>query len=328
MIAERVLITGGTGFLGKHVVSQLYERGYRVRMLVRNSSDISWLNGRDIELAYGDVTDYDSVCLAVKDCDYVVHGAGFFRFWGQHEIFDSINVEGTVNIASAVLKFKVKRMIHISTVAVVGNPDPGQIIDETTICHPQSPYQHSKLTAEHRLLALIEKKNLPVIILRPGAFYGPGSEYGFNRLFVVEALQGWRVKVEGGKRLTFPVYVPDVAEVIISSMKNGKVGSIYNVSGDSLTHNEVNRISSELLNISQWRFNVGRFPMIILAALQELLAKITRREPFYPLNLRHYVFNDWDVRSDKAKKDLNFSPTPIEQGLKETIDWIRKHHDS
>lgn len=323
MTGERVLVTGGTGFLGRHLVNQLIGQGYQVRLLVRETSDISWLDTALVDLVYGNVTDSDSVDHAVEGCEYIIHAAGFFRLWGPHEVFDSVNVDGTVNVANAALKYGVKRMIHVSSIAVVGHPAPGQIIDEHTLCTPQSPYQHSKLTAEHRLNAMQEKQGLPVIILRPGAFYGPGSTYGFNHLFVFEPMHGWRVKVEHGNRLTFPAFVPDVAKTIITSLHKGRLGALYNVSGVSRTHNDVNEIVNELLGISSWRLNVARYPMILLAALQELVATITRREPYYPLNLRHYVFNDWDVRSDRAIAELDFVPTPFEEGLRQTIEWIK-----
>ena len=80
-----------------------------------------------------------------------------------------------------------------------------------------------------------------------------------------------------------------------------------------------------MLGISTWRFDAPRAMMIFLAAVQEVMSKITQREPFYPLNLRHYVFNDWQVSSKKAREELNFEPTPIREGLQQTVNWyLRK----
>ncbi|MBI3159645.1 MAG: NAD-dependent epimerase/dehydratase family protein [Chloroflexi bacterium] len=323
MAGELILVTGGSGFLGQHLVRRLAGYGYPVRVLARPSSNLTHLEGLNIETALGDVTDAASVARAARDCRYVIHTAGLFRFWGRHKDFDSINLEGTRNVAEAAQAAGAERIVHISTVAVVGDPRPGAVITERTPCRPADPYQHSKLAAEHYLLSRVTASGLPVVILRPGAYYGPGGRYGFNRLFVEEPLRGWRVKVEGGQRLTFPAFVPDVAEAAHAALGRGRVGEIYNVSDHSITHNRVNAIVSRLLNIPGWRVSVPRRPMILLAALMEGIAKLSGREPFYPLNLRHYVFNDWDVSSDKARAELAFRPTPIEEGLRQTVAWYK-----
>lgn len=319
---DKVLVTGGTGFLGRHLVNNLVNEGYDVTLLARRSSNVSWLEGKEITVAYGDVTNADSIHKAIKGCKFIIHAAGFFRFWGLKNLFYEVNLEGTKNVVKAVLNSDIQRMVFVSTIAVVGDPPPNALIDEEIECNPQDDYQKSKLSAERHILQNFRENNLPAIVVRPGAFYGPGSSYGFNRLFIEEPMRGWRVKVEGGERLTFPVYVPDVAKIVVNALKLGKPGKIYNISDKSVTHNHVNLIVSKILGISSWRIKVSSPMMIGLAGIMELAAKMTTREPFYPLNLRHYVFNDWNVVSDLAKVELGFSTTPLEDGLRSTVDWF------
>lgn len=263
----------------------------------------------------------ESVARAVAGCRYVIHAAGLFRFWGNPNEFEKVNVEGTFNVAKAAEVEGVARVVYISTIAVVGDPKPGAAITELTPCQPQDAYQRSKLVAEHALLSRAATGGLDTIILRPGAYYGPGSRYGFNRLFIEEPMRGWRVKVEGGRRLTFPVFVPDVADATIAALRQGRAGEIYNVCDFSVTHNAVNEIVSRILGISPRRFPAPRRVMIALAALMEASAKFSGREPFYPLNLRHYIFNDWEVNSGKARTELGFRPISLEEGLRQTVQW-------
>ncbi len=324
MAKELVFLTGGTGFLGKHLVPLLLKNQYEVRILVRQTSDVSWLPKGKVDLVYGDVTDKDFIITAMEGCQFVIHAAAYFRFWGPHEVFDRINVTGTKNVVEAAQKNGVKRYVHISTIAVVGNPKRGEPIDEEIDCCPQDAYQHSKLTAERYVHNLAEKEGFPALILRPGAFYGPGSFYGLNRMFVVEPMGWWRVKVNHGKRFTFPVYVPDAANAIVSSLESGRVGEIYNISGESCSHEHLNNIVSNYLGISLFRFPMPRFLMIGLALFLEIAAKLSKREPYYPLNLRYYIFNDWNVISGKAKDELGFIPTSPEDGWRETVNWIKK----
>ena len=321
MADDLIFVTGGTGFLGQHLVPALHAAGYRVRLFVHETSPIKWLDHRTVQLCHGNVNDPQSIAEGIKGCRYLVHAAGHFRFWGPHEVFDQVNLEGTKNVVQAAIEHGIERMIHISTIAVVGDPRPGELINEEVVCRPQDPYQHSKLTAEKYVQEMARSQKVPALILRPGAFYGPGSTYGFNRLFIGEPMIGWRVRVEGGRRLTFPVFVPDVAQIVLRTLNRGRLGEVYNISDQSITHNALNEIVSETLNISHWRFDAPNSVMIALAALQEGVAKITGREPFYPLNLRHYVFNDWNVSSAKARLELGFEPTPIEEGIHRTIDW-------
>lgn len=322
MAGELIFLTGGTGFLGKHLVPLLVSKGYHVRLLVRKTSDVDWISRENVDLVYGDVTDRQSVFDGMRGCKKVIHAAGLFRFWGKPESFQRINEGGTKNVVSAAQHYGINRFIHISTIAVVGNPPPGIAIDENIPCTPQDGYQVSKLAAEEYARALALDGQLPAVVLRPGGFYGPGSYYGINRLFIVEPLRGWRIRVERGRRLTFPVFVPDAAKMIVKTLDKGRVGEVYNISDRSYSHEFINDLVSDLLGISPWRFSVSRYPMIALAGLLEMVSKFTGSEPFYPLNLRHYVFNDWNVSSEKAKKELGFVPTPIEEGLKQTVDWI------
>ncbi|MBW8010066.1 MAG: NAD-dependent epimerase/dehydratase family protein [Chloroflexi bacterium] len=326
MAGELIFITGGTGFFGRHLVSLLAARGYKLRLLVRPTSQVGWLEGLDVELIYGDVTNKEILKKGMKNCIYVVHAAGRFRFWGSVEDFNSVNVVGTQMVCEAALEVGVQRLVHVSTIAIIGKPAPNEIIDENTACHPQDAYQMSKKAAEEIVFEKVAKDGLPAIIIRPGAYYGPGGRYGFNRLFIEEPMRGLRILVDNGERKTFPVFLPDVAEAVLSMLLKGREGEVYNVSDRSISHAELNFLLSPLLGISQWRLKIPRIFLYAFAGMLEIVAKLTRQEPYYPLNLRHYVFNDWDVSSEKARVELGFIPTPLEEGLKQTVAWYKDGH--
>ncbi|MEJ2707952.1 MAG: SDR family NAD(P)-dependent oxidoreductase [Anaerolineales bacterium] len=334
--ARLVCVTGATGFLGRHLVRQLLEGGYRLRLLVRENSDTQWLQHsryanwwKEIELVTGDITESASVQRAVQGCRQVVHAAGRFRFWGPMEKFAQVNIHGTETVARAAAQAGVQRFVHISSLAVIGHPPPGETIDESTPCQPVDPYQCSKLEAEALVRRLVRTRNLPAVILRPGAFYGPGSTYGFNRLFILDPLKGLRIQVNHGQNIIFPVFIRDVAQAITLTLKKnwsgaGPQGEIYNISDQSVTHASVNRLVSELAGISAWRLNVPDWVMIQVARLLEARARQNGKEPFYPLNLRHYVFQDWKVSHEKARRELGFEPTPLKPGLESTLAWCNE----
>ncbi len=319
-----ILVTGATGFLGRNLVPALLREGYRVRALVRRPGKAAWLEALGVEIVPGAVEDAEAVARATEGCRYVIHAAGRFRFWGRQDLFERTNVLGAENIMAAALRAGVEKFIHISTVVVVGKPVPGQVVDENAPLDPQDPYQVSKRKGEQRALAYYREHGLPVVVLRPGAFYGPWGRYAFNRLFFDDPLKGNLVKIEGGRMNTFPVYIDDVAQGIMLGLSKGCPGEIYNICGDCLTHNEANNIISEEAGITTLRINVPGWMLIALAKAWTALSYVTNREPYYPINMRSYVFNDWVVSSEKARRELGFEPLPFREGVRRTLAWYRE----
>jgi dihydroflavonol-4-reductase len=316
-----IFVTGGTGFLGRSLVPLLVQRGYHVRVLTRHPEQYPWLGALPVEIIKGDVEDSRLIHAAVQGCEYVVHAAGRFSFWGKREQFERTNVLGAENVMHAALAAGVRRFVHVSTVVVVGQPLPNAVVDETHPTHPMDPYQRSKLMAEQLALRYFRERALPVVVLRPGAFYGPYGRYAFNRLFIRDPLKGLLIKVDNGTHITFPVYIGDVAESVLLVLDKGKPGEVYNICGDSMTHNQANDIVSEEAGITRFRLNVPGWAMIALAYAWTALSEFTHIEPYYPLNLRSYVFNNWRVNSDKARRDLGFHARPFRDGVRATLQW-------
>lgn len=317
-----ILVTGATGFLGHHLIPLLVNNGYSIRALVRPTSNVDFLLEHGVELAYvEDVSDRPGVMQACAGCTEVIHAAGQFRFWGDWSEFWQTNVEGTAAVLEAAVAANVKRFIHVSTIAIAGKIDRGQIIDEQFPCEPQDGYQITKYQGEQMVLEYYKTHQLPVVVIRPGAFYGPWGRYAFNRLFFEEPLRGWRIRVDKGERITFPVYAADVAQGVLLALQKGRAGEIYNICGYPFTHNECNRQVSNLAGISHWRMNMPKWAVLSLAYAWTALSHYTGREPFYPINLRLYVFQDWNVSIEKAKAELGFEPTPFIMGAQATLDW-------
>ncbi len=319
-----ILVTGATGFLGHNLCPYLVGRGHRVRVLVRTTSDVTFLRDLDVELAYGDVRDPEAVLRAARGCRQVIHAAGKFRFWGRYEDFFAVNVQGTAHLLEASVHAGVERFIYISTIAVVGAPRSGQLLDEHVQCVPRDEYQHTKLDAEQLALLYHRETGLPAIVLRAGAFYGPWGRYAFNRMFFEDPLKGLPLGVHHGKRITFPVFVPDLVRTIEAALTRGAPGEIYNVSGPSLTHAEVHETISRLVGIRAWRINPPALTLIGLARVWTFLARYTQREPYYSINMTPYVFCDWETVSAKAQCDLGFVATPFEEGARQTLEWYRQ----
>lgn len=319
-----ILVTGATGFVGHNLCAYLVERGYRVRALVRRTSNSAFLESLGVERVWGDIRDAQAVATAVAGCRAVIHAAALFRFWGERRDFWTTNVEGTRNLLGAASQTGVRRFVYISTIAVVGKPPRDALITEETPCRPQDAYQESKLEAERLALSWWREYGLPVIILRPGAIYGPWSRYAFNRLFIEDPLKGLAFRVHGGRHITFPVFVRDVVWAAEAVLTRGRPGQVYNICGPSLSQREIGEIVERVTGRRIRWIPTPAWGMVALAWVWTFLSRWTRREPYYPIGLYPYVFYDWRVSHEKARQELGYSPTPLEEGLRETWAWYRQ----
>jgi len=319
-----LLVTGATGFLGHNLCPYLVGQGYRLRALVRPTSNYGFLEELGIDLAWGDVRDPRAVWEAAAGCRAVVHAAARFRFWGDREAFFAVNVEGTRHVLEAAREAGVERFVHISTVVVIGRPPEKEIITEETPCRPLDPYQESKLAAERLALAYHQNHGLEVVVLRPGAMYGPWGRYAFNRLFFEDPLKRVPVRVHGGRHITFPAYVKDVAWAVGAALEQGRAGQTYNICGPCLTHREVGEVLERALGRRTRWVPVPAWGMVGLARLWTWLSRFTHREPLYPIGLYPYVFYDWRVSAEKAREELGFEPISFEEGARATLEWYRR----
>lgn len=319
-----IFVTGGTGFLGRHLVPTLCRAGHSVRVLARQPDAHPWLTRLPrVEVVPGDVRDGDSVTRAVEGCSHVIHAAGLFRFWGEAREFEQTNVGGTENVMRAARDARVRRVIHMSTAAVIGHPEPGSVVDEQSPPHPADAYQRSKLAGEGIARRYWLQHGLPVIIMRPGAFYGPFGTYAFNRLFFRDPMRGIIMQVNGGRYITFPAYIGDVASAALLALERGQPGEVYNVCGEPLTHRQAFDIICAEGKIRYPRITIPDWVGVVTAQVLTSIGRLTGKEPFYPLTLRSYVYNYWNVSSEKARRELGFTPISFREGVRRTLAWYR-----
>lgn len=320
-----IFVTGGTGFLGKHLIPALCRGGHQIKVLTRQPENHDWLKQyANVEVVKGDLSDYGSLLEHMQGCSQVIHAGGMFRFWGDEQDFLKTNAVGTRNMVSAALATGIQRFIHISSIAVIGQPDPTHIIDENYPPNPTDAYQQSKLEGEQLVLEAWRDAGLDVVILRPGAFYGPLGTYAFNRLFFQDPMRGIIMQIDGGKHIIFPAYITDVVTGILSALEKGRSGEIYNICGDWISHKDAFNIVCKEANLWWPRLNIPGWMGIWASHVLEVISRITGQEPFWPINLKSYVYNDWRVTTDKARRELDFVPTDFREGARRTIAW---YHD-
>lgn len=320
-----IFVTGGTGFLGRHLIAELCRAKESIRVLTRFPHKHTWLKAYpNVEVVGGDLRDINTLRHAIKGCDRIIHAAGLFSMWGGAGDFIGTNTQGTANLLQVAHEQAIRRVVYVSTVAVIGEPTPNLIIDEQHPPRPSDIYQQSKLEAERAIQAYHTRYGMDTVILRPGAFYGPLGDYAFNRLFFTDPLRGLIMQMDGGHYIIFPVYIGDVVQGILKGLAHGRAGETYNICGDCLSHREAFDVICKEGVLWYPRLNIPRFVGLNFARLLTAIANITHQEPFYPIGLKSYVFNDWRVSSEKARRELGFIPTPFVEGVRRTLAWYKE----
>lgn len=315
------LVTGATGFIGWHVAKRLLERGHRVRALVRPSSK---LRDIDIQAVQGDLRDRDSLERAVAGCGSVFHVAADYRLWAKDpgELYRS-NVDGTRNLLDAARNAGVERVVYTSTVGCIGMP-AGRLGDEditVTLEDMTGAYKRSKFQAEQTALEFA-RAGLPVVIVNPTA---PVGDHDFKPTptgkIIVDFLRGaMPAFVDTGLNL---VDVGDTAEGHILACERGRSGERYILGSDNLTLEQIFERLEAISGIKAPRWRIPYAVAYAAGVTSTGWANMTGNEPRAPLDAVKMARKKMFVSTEKAKRELGFSPGPVDGALKRAVDWFR-----
>jgi len=320
----KALVTGGTGFLGSHLVESLIEKKIQVRCLVRNPKKIKWLEGIDAEIISGDCSDRNSLTEAVKGVDYVFHIAGLVRGLTSDEVY-KVNVKGTGNIVEAVAEQNpgIKKFVYVSSQAATGPSKDNKPLDESAAPNPVSHYGFSKLLGELEVQKYA--KTIPITILRPPSIYGPRDKDIF--VFFEYVKKGYFPMPED-KRFINITYVTDIAEGVVSAgLSDNTAGKTYFLGDDTIYSWE--DLAKILINTVNPKAKVKKLPkaaFFLSAIIEELKAKTSKNPAVVSFDkLKELGQKYWLFSTVSAKNDFGYSPKiPLEKGIGITYQWYLK----
>ncbi len=321
-----ILVTGGTGFVGSHLVELLVSRGHEVTCLVRDPGNLRWLKGRQVRLVQGDCGDRDSLAAAVRNAAAVYHVAGLTKAARRRDYYE-VNHIGTRNLLDACAHHgpKIQKFVLVSSLAAAGPAQADRPVKAADTPHPVSDYGRSKLFAEEETLKF--KDRFPVVILRPAAVYGPRDTDVFE-LFRWAA-KGYILDMSGSERFLNWCYVKDLAEALLmAGERSVPSGSVYFVAEDrihSMTGfqkalQESGGVTAKVIKVPVWAgYLIGLAAEA--AGLLSGRATIINRQ-----KVREAAQQYWTCDLDKIRADLGFrAAMPLEQGLAATWKWYREN---
>jgi nucleoside-diphosphate-sugar epimerase len=321
----KTLVTGATGFIGKHLVKTLVKQDRDVRCLVRKTSDTRYLEDLGVELFYGDLLDKNSLHGIAKNVNIVYHLAGEI-YSKRCRDFYRVNFEGTKNLVEVCLSEDIDKFIFLSSIAAVGpNQKHGILLNEQSSCNPISPYGKSKLKAEQFLVQIFKKNEFPMTIIRAPMVYGPLGQSDVITT-ILNKIHKDRVFIVGsGKNLRSLCYIDNLIQGLTLVGKfNSSDGEIYFISdARSYAYNEIFQTVAQKMetvlnekHLPAWAGSICGFAFNLLSIMG-----------FYSVTL-YAAWNmvlDMACNISKAKKKLNFNPRiDIKEGIQQVIECYQK----
>ena len=319
------VVTGSNGFVGSHLVDFLLEKNFSVRCIVRESSNLKWLEGKDIEIFKCGLFDKVGLTTALKDADYIYHVAGVVKSKTKEGYFTG-NVETTRNLLDVALEQNknLKRFVVVSSLTVTGPSLNNNPVDEETECAPLTTYGKSKY--EEEKLALGYKDKLPITICRAPAVYGERDTEIF--IYFQNFAKGVTTKIGFDKKILNLIHVADLVEgFYLAAMSDKAIGEVYFISSEKFySWDEINSVTSKVLNKKVIKILVPHSLVYTIAAIAQFFSLFSSKAA--TLNLekaKDLVQHAWICDSSKAMRDFGYRQNvSLEEGVKRTCDWYKE----
>ena len=303
----KVLITGATGFLGSHLCRRMIDEGHAVRVLTRPKSDLTILDGLPVERVIGDVTDLDSIELAVRDQEWVIHAAAIVT--GDAARQQKVNVEGSRHVARACRGEGIKRLVHVSSVAAIGIPDdPCNPANEDFPFNLESSgltYHVSKWQAEQEVMAEVAQ-GLNAVIVNPASIKGPYRTHYRGAEIARTVRRAWIVPYFTGGICV--VHVQDVVEGIASALARGITGQRYILGGENVTFKALGQRAANAMNLQRRFIPLPRFLTGLAATVLEPLSFLRGQQPWINYATHYCASRFQFFDSGKACHKLGYTP--------------------
>jgi len=319
-----VLVTGATGFIGRHLVERLTRVGDHLRALVRPETDASSLEGLGVEIIRGDICDYQAVERATVNCQLVFHLAAKTEALElPREAVQGVNVQGTANVARAAVHMGVDRLILCSSAGVYGRVIKNRAINEDTETKPDSPYGESKVLAERIVLSHHMNNHLPVVVARVPSVFGPGARSWMGLLHAI-ASERFRLIGSGTNHHHF-VDVSDVVEgLVLCGYGKGVEGRTYILAGNkSVQLRELVNMIGEEVGVTHFPANLPATPLYLYKILNKLAYnwggyRVPRADRI------DFFLGDRVFDISRARTELDYAPkVSMREAVRRTAEWFK-----
>jgi dihydroflavonol-4-reductase len=317
----RAFLTGGSGFIGRHLIASLVADGWQVTAL-SHRSPVQRTAG--VETVAGDITDAGALASGMLAADVAFHLASALggSLIDRREFF-RINAAGTEAVLEAARKAGVPRIVHFSSAGVLGSVRGGDVADEGYPASPVLAYDHAKLAGEKAALKAAAE-GMDIVIVRPGWAYGPGDRRTFKLIRMV--VSGPRVMATKAAARQTPVHISDLVKGVRLAADRGRKGEIYHLAGaEILTAGEIVRAIASAAGRRPSRLRLPGWLAHTAAVILEAACRPLRKEPPLSRPKLSFFLHSKPLSIAKARRELGFSPDiDFAAGIRMTLDWYRR----
>jgi nucleoside-diphosphate-sugar epimerase len=326
----RLLVTGGTGFIGSHLAEEGRRRGAEVVVLgltdrPEERANAELLSGMGAEILPGSITDPKLCREAMKGATHVFHLAVAMREGGKSdEFFESINLDGTRHLLEAASVQRVQRFVYCSTIGIYGHRAPGITREESRLA-PGNIYERTKVSAERLVREFAEKCNLPAVVLRPADVYGPRDQ---RLLKLFKGVSRGRFPLFGsGEGRRHMVYVDDVVSAFFQACdRDEALGEGLIIAGPrSCTLRELLDEVTRATGSKRYGVRLPLAPMLLLAGVVEDVCAVMKIDPPIYRRRMDFFHSDSEFDISRAKRVLDWEPkVDLREGIQRTLEDYRR----
>jgi len=324
----KIFITGATGFIGNNLLELFRSTEHQLFCLVRKTNpNIKKLSALGVKVFEGDVRDKASVMKGMIGCDWVINLANVYSFWEKDKsVFRTTNVQGTRHVMECALETRVSKVVHVSSVVIFGKPDDIPF-NENSQPGPVkfSEYARTKFKGDQIAWELYAKKDLPLVVVYPGAVLGPGDPKASGAYVQGLVEKTLPARVFADTVLTW-VHVKDVAEGIVKALeKPNNIGEKYILGNHRLSFREFNKMISEISGVALPLIKMPDFLSLSNAYLFTSISDVIKKPPIWGMSIDQMKTMQVGFSADgsKAERDLGIKYTPIRTALKEQISALK-----
>lgn len=320
------LVTGATGFIGSAIMRELLKEGEEVKILLRKSSDTRNIDRLDVERAYGDIRDGDSMRQALQGCDTLYFTAAFFAHWTPDKNLPyQVNVEGTKASLQAALDAGIQKVVYTSTNNTLGAHGAIPVDESAEFNHwkTRDHYSISKYLAEIEARKYFER-GLPVVIVNPTLVIGTNDiKPTPSGQMIIDVARGKMPGyIEGGTNV---IDVEDVARGHLLAAKKGRPGERYLFGNQNISVSDYFRLIAEIAGVKPPALKIP-FPLAVaLGSAFELAASLTKKPPVVSASEVRIGQKQEYYDCSKAVKELGLPQTPIHRSIEKAIHWFREN---
>ncbi len=319
ILPMKAFITGGTGFIGSHLIEFLLDKGVEIYALIRDIDNLKWLKGLNINLLEGDLF---SIPPIPADIDYIFHIAGFTKASKSADYY-TVNQQGTASLFQSLESQQIlpKKVIYLSSIAAAGPSLEKKPVKEDDPPHPTTPYGQSKLMGERE--ALNFKDVYPVVIVRVCAVFGPRDRDFLHYLNIIK--KGILPSLSSQQKLLSLCYIKDLIQALdLCSQKELESGEIINVADPRpYSWDEFGEAAGKAMGKALKRVRIPHFVLYLGALISEIGGKVSRKPSIFDRDkYREMKEAAWIADVRKATEKLSFSPQySLQEAIQETIEW-------